>query len=86
MERTVVKKTEKMRVEFPYKIWGVLKAGLFGFSIFFTVLIFTKYLGFLIGTQPTFEMSMEDVYFSSIGFLLMALIKFLEEIKEKLPS
>ncbi len=64
-------------------IWEVFKSGLFGFSLFFTVLIFTKYLGFLIGTQQTFSMNMDDVLLSSIGFLLMALIKLLEEIKSR---
>ncbi|MBU0561475.1 MAG: hypothetical protein KJ799_05620 [Bacteroidetes bacterium] len=60
-----------------------LRSGLFGFSTFFAVLIFTKLLSYWIGTYEEFVVDLDDVFLSSIGFVLVFLIKFLENFKEK---
>ncbi len=60
-----------------------VKSGLAGFAAFFSILILTKALGHLLGTQPTFEIVLDDVFLSSIGFILVFLIRLLENIKEK---
>lgn len=60
-----------------------LKSGLTGFAVFFTILVATKFLGFLLGSQPTFQIVLDDVFLSLIGFVLFFLIRFLENLKEK---
>ncbi len=60
-----------------------LKAGLSGFAIFFTVLLLTKLIVFLVGSQPIFETDINDVYFSLIGFGLYFLIRLLENSNKK---
>lgn len=58
-----------------------IKSGLGGFAGFFSILIATKFLGYVIGTQPVFEITMDDVLLSLIGFLLIFLIRLLENIR-----
>ncbi len=58
------------------------KAGIFGFITFFVILSATKYLSYLIGTQSSFSIMIDDVLLSSIGFLLAFLIKILENLKQ----
>jgi len=58
------------------------KAGIFGFITFFAILSVTKYLSYLIGTQLNFDIMIDDVLLSSIGFLLAFLIKILENLKQ----
>lgn len=57
------------------------QAGLFGFASFFTTVIVAKYLGsFIQGLEYSIEV--EDVYLASIGFILVFLIKILENFKK----
>jgi len=56
-------------------------SGLWGFAFFLLMLISLKYLGSVIGPMKNFKMDFEDVLFSLIGFLLIFLIKLLENIK-----
>ncbi len=60
-----------------------VRSGLFGFSAFFTVLLISKYLGFLIGSLQSFVVDIEDVTLSLLGFFLVFLIKFLENFKDR---
>ncbi len=60
-----------------------VKSGLAGFAAFFSILMITKALGYLLGTQPTFNIIFDDVLLSSIGFVLVFLIRFLENLKDK---
>lgn len=60
-----------------------LRAGLLGFSIFLIILIVTKWISYLIGTNDNLTIDVEDVYLSVIGFILLFLIKFLENFKEE---
>jgi membrane-anchored protein YejM (alkaline phosphatase superfamily) len=58
------------------------KSGIFGFATFFTILVITKLLSFAIGTAEQFTIDIYDVLLSGIGFILVFLIRFLENFKE----
>lgn len=59
-------------------IFNPIKSGVFGFLLFFVVLLITKSAGKLIGTVPEVKIDFEDALLSSIGFIMFFLIKFLE--------
>ncbi|MCF6269597.1 MAG: hypothetical protein L3J41_07795 [Melioribacteraceae bacterium] len=64
-------------------IWAPLKSGLFGFAIFFTILLAVKLFSYAIGTYNYFAIELTDLQLSSIGFVLLFLIRELENFKEK---
>ncbi len=55
-----------------------LLSGLYGFAIFFSTLIFAKWLGSLIGSLNAFSIEVEDVAMSTLGFFFLFLIRFLK--------
>ncbi|GBD87103.1 hypothetical protein BMS3Abin03_01029 [bacterium BMS3Abin03] len=57
------------------------KTGLYGFAAFFTVLILTRGITVLFGFMDSYVVNIDDVYFSLLGFVLVFLIKLLENIK-----
>ena len=57
------------------------KAGLYGFAAFFTVLMFTRALTTLFGLVDNFVVSVDDVYFSLLGFVLVFVIRMLENVR-----
>ncbi len=59
-----------------------LSNGLFGFALFFTILLFTKLVAFWIGSIPVFRIDFDDIILSGIGFVLMAIIKVLENFRQ----
>ena len=58
-------------------------AGLFGFIAFFSILIVTKFFSYTIGTYDNLAIDWDDAFLSSIGFILVFLIRFLENFKEE---
>lgn len=54
-----------------------IKSGLVGFFAFFSLIIFTKTVGYLLGFQPELDLSFADVIFSLTGFVLAAGAKFM---------
>ncbi|MCL5030356.1 MAG: hypothetical protein M1480_15200 [Bacteroidetes bacterium] len=64
-------------------IFQPFRSGVFGFISFFLVLITAKYLGYLIGSHDSFQIDSDDFLLSILGFILVFLIKFLENFKEK---
>jgi hypothetical protein len=58
-----------------------IKSGLFGFAIFITILIIVKLFSYLIGTYDYFSLEITDIQLSLIGFVLLFLIRFLENFK-----
>ena len=58
-------------------------SGLYGFAAFFTVLIFTKGITYLLGFSEQYIIGSDDVLFSILGFVLVFLIKLFEIIKHK---
>jgi len=59
-----------------------LKSGILGFTTFFTILAITKYLSYIIGSTNVFTIDIEDIMLSFVGFILVALIRLLENFKE----
>lgn len=59
-----------------------IKSGLFGFSIFITILLLVKLFSYVIGTYNYLTIEMTDIELSFIGFVLLFLIRFLENFKE----
>jgi len=58
-------------------------SGLYGFTAFFTVLIFTKGISYLFGFTEQYIVNTDDVLFSILGFVLVFLIRILDNIKHK---
>jgi len=63
-------------------VFNPIKSGLFGFAAFFSILLVTKLMSFWIGTYDEFIVDIDDVLLSVIGFILVFLIKFLENFKQ----
>lgn len=57
-------------------------AGLYGFTVFFTIIIFSKYLGVLIGNYKVWHVDISDVALSLLGFVFMFLINFLKHFQK----
>ncbi len=55
-----------------------VRSGILGFAAFFIVLTAAKYLGSLLRTSGSFKIDGEDFLLSLMGFILVFLIKFLE--------
>ncbi len=58
-----------------------VRSGLFGFLAFFAILTAAKFLGYLIGSVSMFKIDIEDVGLSFLGFVLVFLIRILENFK-----
>ncbi len=82
-KKEVLKKENVLKNLLLKFLWLPFKSGLGGFATFFSVLLFTKFFAYLIGAQDTFEIDFGDILLSSIGFVLMFLIKFLENFRDK---
>ena len=54
-----------------------ISAGLVGFSAFFSIILVTKFFGYLFGSYEVFSFGISDVVYSLIGFLLVTGEKFL---------
>jgi hypothetical protein len=67
-------------------IFYPIRAGLFGFSLFFTTIFISKYLGYIVKNSPEFIIDISDVLLSLLGFILLWLIKFLESFKSTEPQ
>jgi hypothetical protein len=63
-----------------------VKGGVLGFTAFFGLLSGIKYFSYIIGSQPKFSLDIADVMLSLLGFILVFLIKFLENFQEKEPG
>lgn len=63
-----------------------VKGGIFGFAAFFGLLSGIKYFSYLVGSQAKFSLDIADVTLSLLGFVLVFLIKFLENFQEKEPG
>jgi len=70
----------KYRVLLTY-IYYPIRAGLFGFTLFFTTIFISKYAGYLVKNSREFSVDINDVILSLLGFVLLWLIKFLDNLK-----
>ena len=64
---------------------SAFSGGLFGFILFFIIILLVKTLSYLLGTINQFRVESDDFLLSGIGLILMALIKVLEELRLKEP-
>lgn len=55
-----------------------IRAGLYGFTLVFSVILVLKLLSFLFGINEAFNLDLMDVMLSSVGFFLMFLIYVLK--------
>jgi hypothetical protein len=55
-----------------------IRAGLYGFTLVFSVILILKLLSFLFGINEAFNLDLMDVMLSSVGFFLMFLIYVLK--------
>jgi len=72
---------KKLLLMFNIFLLQPFKTGLYGFAAFFTVLIFTRGITVLFGFIDSYIVNIDDVYFSLLGFVMVFLIKLLENIK-----
>jgi hypothetical protein len=63
-------------------IWAPIRSGCCGFAMFFTILLAVKLFSYIIGTYNFFAVELTDLSLSSIGFVLLFLIRELENFKE----
>ncbi|PID62381.1 MAG: hypothetical protein CR986_01735 [Ignavibacteriae bacterium] len=70
--------SEEFKNNFNEIIVPPLSNGLMGFSAIFSLIIFAKLFGYIIGTNDSFVVLYMDVIYSLTGFLLGAGSKFLE--------
>jgi hypothetical protein len=55
--------------------------GVLGYIGFFSLLIISKYLGYLIGNRPTFQIDFTDFLLSLLGFVFIFVVKLRETTK-----
>ena len=64
---------------------SAFSGGVFGFFLFFLIIMIVKTISYWLGTINQFKIEFEDLLLSIIGLILMALIKILEELRLKEP-
>jgi hypothetical protein len=55
--------------------------GFIGYAGFFTLLIISKYLGYLIGNRSSFQIDFTDFLLSLLGFVFIFVVKLRETTK-----
>lgn len=58
-----------------------LFSGFVGFTIFFAILIITKTFAYSLGIRETLSIGVNDLILSSIGFVLLFVIRIVNRIK-----
>lgn len=84
-------RTDLIIAETKNKIWSFILnfifkpalGGIWGFIFFLSVLVVTKFLGCCVGTIEKFNIELEDYYLALLGFVLVFLIKVLENFRGK---
>jgi len=74
--------TSKVRLKILSSIGTSLLAGSWGYLLFLTILFFTKIIARFVQDERAFTFEVEDFILPIIGFVLMFLIRFLENFKE----
>jgi hypothetical protein len=59
-------------------------SGMIGYLGFFTILMISKYLGFLIGNRISFQVDITDFLISLLGFAFIFVVKLKENTKERI--
>lgn len=72
----------KANTRFSLLIGRPALAGLYGYAIFFTVLLLCKWIGCMIDSSNGFNVAVEDLLIAIIGFVLLFVIRLLENFQK----
>ncbi len=64
-------------------LFGPLTWGVLGYLGFFTLLVISKYLGYLIGNRTSFQVDFTDFLLPLMGFVFIFVVKLKESLKGK---
>jgi len=81
-----IEKEKKVNLTDFLKIY-ILKpftSGILGYLVFFTLLIISKYLGYLIGNRSSFQIDFTDLLLSLLGFAFIFVVKLKESTKGRI--
>ncbi len=59
------------------------KAGLFGFAVFFSVIVITKIVSYAAASSPIFDVTLKDVNIALVGFGLVFVYKIFKSGKKR---
>jgi len=54
-----------------------LKSGILGFATFFSIILITTIIGYMLGFQESFNIGLSDVIYALTGFVFVAGSKFI---------
>ncbi len=82
-EIKIQKRNQKNNLDLNWNSFFIkpLLNGIWGFFLFLVLVIFVKFLASLVNLESPFIFKTEDLYLSGIGFVLLFLIKFLENFR-----
>ena len=69
---------ETLRENIKIYLLNPLSAGLAGFAALFSLMMMTKLFSFVLGINPEFNLGLNDVIYSLVGFLFGTGAKFFE--------
>ena len=75
---TLIESKSQFLLGFKKYIISPIKAGLYGFTLVFSIILIVKLFSFLIGTDEIFNLDLMDVMLSSMGLFFMSLIHILK--------
>jgi len=88
MKGVIVSQVEVLKKKRTFSIFNKFffspfRAGLFGYSAFFSILIISKYFGYVIGNRVLFLIDEKDVLLSLIGFVFVFSFRLMENYRGK---
>ena len=88
MKGVIVSQVEILRKKRPFStfnkyFFSPFRSGLFGYSAFFSILILSKYFGYVIGNRELFIIDENDVLLSLIGFVFVFAFRLMENYRGK---
>ena len=81
--RVETEKRNNLKRFIKYYLLKPLLAGISGYLVFFTLLIISNYLGYLIGNRTSFQIDFTDLLLSLLGFVFIFIIRLKENTKRK---
>ena len=84
LDQTESELKNNISVKLKIYLFRPMLVGLFTFAIFFSVILFTKIITYLMNENPTFILNIYDVIFACIGFFIGFLVEFLLQIRKNI--
>ncbi|MCW8850417.1 MAG: hypothetical protein OQJ81_10605 [Melioribacteraceae bacterium] len=69
---------ETLKANIKTYLLNPLSAGLAGFAALFSLMLMTKLFSYILGINPVFNLGLNDVIYSLVGFIFGAGAKFFE--------